>query len=345
MKRTKITTKRILTLAMVLLLAAALVLAGAGTAGAASTITQEAAKTIALQHAGVAANKVVWKEISLERDDGRLVYELEFCQNGMEYEYELLAADGTVLAWDCDTCDGCGGCGGYNNAAHKNKHGNHNTGHNNAHHAGNKAGNGTNGCIGLQSATRIACDYAGINCNRATTKKAALEYDDGQRVYDLALVCDGYQYEVEVHAYSGKVLEFSKEKLSNNSNAAPQTSANAAQPTQAAPATTQQPAATQKANIGEAKAKQLALQHAGLAQEQVTFTRTRLKTEDGVCLYDVEFLKDNVEYDYAVDAQTGDILEAEQDAEEETLTKSTAAEKPGFFARIWSFLRSLFMGK
>ena len=40
-----------------------------------------------------------------DREDGRKVYLVEFIANGREYEYEILAADGTVLEHDSDEAD------------------------------------------------------------------------------------------------------------------------------------------------------------------------------------------------------------------------------------------------
>lgn len=70
------------------------------------------------------------------------------------------------------------------------------------------------------------------------------------------------------------------------------------------------------AYIGEAKAKEIALKHAGLAANQVTFVQARLEREDGGWEYDVEFYtKDNKEYDYEINAYTGAILSFDYDAD------------------------------
>lgn len=60
------------------------------------------AKEIALERAGLAASDVTFTETHLDRDDGRLVYEIEFRQGRIEYSAEILAADGTVVSWDVD---------------------------------------------------------------------------------------------------------------------------------------------------------------------------------------------------------------------------------------------------
>ena len=73
---------------------------------------------------------------------------------------------------------------------------------------------------------------------------------------------------------------------------------------------------TETAAVGEGKAKEIALNHAGLTEDQVTFVRSRLDWEDGRQVYDVEFYTaDYKEYDYEIDAATGEVLSYDYDAE------------------------------
>ncbi len=65
--------------------------------------------------------------------------------------------------------------------------------------------------------------------------------------------------------------------------------------------------------IGEEKAKEMALSRAGISAEGVTFDKVDLGLDDGVWRYEVEFRKDNVEYDAEVKADDGAVLEFEKD--------------------------------
>jgi uncharacterized membrane protein YkoI len=67
--------------------------------------------------------------------------------------------------------------------------------------------------------------------------------------------------------------------------------------------------------IGTAKAKEIALADAGLKSTEVKFARAKLEFDDGIYEYDIEFYKGLTEYDYSVDALTGEILEKDADAE------------------------------
>ena len=77
-----------------------------GTADAADVIGLEEAEAIALKTAGKSAEEVVFKKAKLEKDDGRLVYEIEFYEeDGFEYEYEIDALTGEVLGFEKERWD------------------------------------------------------------------------------------------------------------------------------------------------------------------------------------------------------------------------------------------------
>lgn len=67
--------------------------------------------------------------------------------------------------------------------------------------------------------------------------------------------------------------------------------------------------------IGREAARQAALSHAGLNAEDVYFTHSHLEFDDGRWQYDVEFHRGSEEYDYDIDALTGEILSFDHDAE------------------------------
>ena len=64
------------------------------------------------------------------------------------------------------------------------------------------------------------------------------------------------------------------------------------------------------------RAKQIALNNAGVKESNAVFLRANLDWDDGRQVYDVEFYtKDYREYDYEIDAATGEILSYDYDAE------------------------------
>ena len=62
------------------------------------------------------------------------------------------------------------------------------------------------------------------------------------------------------------------------------------------------------------EAKAIALKDAGFSESQVTIVRAHQDYDDGRLEYEVEFYKDNVEYDYEI-SSTGTILSRDYDAE------------------------------
>ena len=65
--------------------------------GSSSYIGASAAKSKAFSHAGVKAANVRDLDCELDRDDGKVRYEVDFSCNGWEYEYEIDATTGAVL--------------------------------------------------------------------------------------------------------------------------------------------------------------------------------------------------------------------------------------------------------
>jgi len=67
-------------------------------------VSQEEAKTIALEHAGLATEQITFTKSELDQDNGQEHYDIEFrTKDGMEYDYEIDAYEGTILEWDNET--------------------------------------------------------------------------------------------------------------------------------------------------------------------------------------------------------------------------------------------------
>lgn len=65
--------------------------------------------------------------------------------------------------------------------------------------------------------------------------------------------------------------------------------------------------------IGAQKAKEIALSHAKLSGQKVTFTKANIDYDDGVAVYEVEFYHNGMEYDYEINATTGKVVDFEMD--------------------------------
>lgn len=86
-------------------------------------------------------------------------------------------------------------------------------------------------------------------------------------------------------------------------------------------------------DIGLEKAKEIALQDAGLKEKNVIFVTTKADYDDGRKEYEVEFYCNGTEYDYEIDAATGKIVSFDKDFEgkrpatTETTGKEITAEE------------------
>lgn len=76
-------------------------------------------------------------------------------------------------------------------------------------------------------------------------------------------------------------------------------------------------ATADKELISEDEAEAIALKDVGLTEEQVSGLRCKLDTDDGVQQYEVEFYADGNEYDYEVDAASGNILSKKKELEDD----------------------------
>ena len=93
----------------------------------------------------------------------------------------------------------------------------------------------------------------------------------------------------------------------NNTNNQQQTQQNDQQQTQ-------QNTQNNSGEITEAAAKQAALKDAGFTEDQVKFTKCKLDYEDGVKVYEVEFVNGQKEYEYDINATNGSIVKKDIDS-------------------------------
>ena len=87
--------------------------------------------------------------------------------------------------------------------------------------------------------------------------------------------------------------------------------------------------ASQSAYIGLEAAKEAALKHAGVSSSQVTFLEAEYDYDDGRMVYEVEFHVKGTEYDYEIDAQTGEVVKYKTE-QNGTNTGSSSANTSSF---------------
>lgn len=161
------------------------------------------------------------------------------------------------------------------------------------------------GAPAMPIGTDKAMDIAAAAFGKASTAKMAYsevdpELDESPAHYEVEIRNQtGEEFEYKVDAYTGAILESKRE-------AADGTEVPVVQPSK--------PAAS--GDIGYAKAKSVALNHAGVSENKAYDMDIELDDEDGRLIYEVEFKSGNMEYSYEINAATGAILKHEAELDD-----------------------------
>ena len=155
--------------------------------------------------------------------------------------------------------------------------------------------------IGKAAAAYAAEQYAGTAALDSVTAEVDSELDESPAHYEVELHTAWGEFEYLVDAYTGKVLSGQKDLLTTAST--PSTPNVTTKPSDQKP----DPSGTAQ-DIGYAKAKSIALNHAGVSENEAYDMDIELDDEDGILVYEVEFKSGNMEYDYEINAATGAIL-------------------------------------
>ena len=161
------------------------------------------------------------------------------------------------------------------------------------------------GAPAMPIGTDKAMDIAAAAFGKASTAKMAYsavdpELDESPAHYEVEIKSQtGEEFEYKIDAYTGAILESKRE-------AADGTEVPVVQPSK--------PAAS--GDIGYAKAKSVALNHAGVSENKAYDMDIELDDEDGTLVYEVEFKSGNMEYSYEINAATGAILKHEAELDD-----------------------------
>ena len=220
-------------------------------------ISIDEAKAIALKKVSLDASKVTFKKAELDADDRTPHYDIEFVSGGYEYEFEIDAKSGKILEFDRERVD-------------------------------KKPTVDTSKFISVEEAKAAALKRASLDASKVTFTKAELDIDDRTPHYDIEFVSGGYEYEVEVNAKNGRIIDFDRE-LDDSKPADP------------------------SKYVSADAAKKAALDHAGLTVAQVTELKAELDTDSLTAHYDVEFKCGGFEYEYKINAKSGKVISFEKE--------------------------------
>ena len=199
------------------------VFTGCGNSG---DIGRDAALEVALNDAGVSESDTTRLRVSEDRDDGRKVYEIRFDAAEQDSDYEIQASDGAIISSDIETIENNAGIqkdDTQNSASSQKGAGKTDTsGSGDAqgqtvteNQAGQNQSSANSGsaadvAISRDEAIQIALDRVpGAN---AQNVKIELDRDDGRYKYEGEIFYNYIEYDFEIDANTGTILEWSEER-------------------------------------------------------------------------------------------------------------------------------------
>lgn len=269
----------------------------AGVVAESTSIGEEAANRVAFADAGVLPEDAVVKKTEFEFKKGKFVYEVEFYADGVEYEYLVNADDGAIVKKETERSEV-------------------------------PVGNTQDITVTLDEAKAIALADAGAQAEQVTYRKEKLDVDDGRYEYEIDFIFGEKKYEYEINAFTGAITDKDIENIKSNSqvqptptpdnvvsNPEPDNTVSTPKPdnTVSTPAVDNTPSSSY---IGTDRAKEIALSHAGVNASEASFKKVETDRDDGRYVYELEFYVDRVEYEYEIDAVSGDILDWEKEIDD-----------------------------
>ena len=164
--------------------------------------------------------------------------------------------------------------------------------------------------ISLDEAIDIA--VADAKVLRESAKFIETKADKSETVphYDIEFVAGSKEYDYEIALSDGKILKREAEESAFSANKSAKTETN------------------KVGYIGVDAAKAAALKKASLSSSQVKFKEAKLDFDGGTAHYDIEFISGSCEYEFEIDAVTGDTVkyQKEYDNDKASSAPKTSAE-------------------
>ena len=236
-----------------------------------NVIGEARAKEIILAKApGAEITKLV-----LDEDDGILYYKGYARVDGKLYEFEVKADDGVIRKWELED-----------------DYSDNNSGNSSSGNSNNNNSTSTPKPTTAPS-TSISMDEARTLVLKkvpgATITKIELDYDDGRKIYEGEAYKDGYEYEFEINASTGKFIKWEQDWDDDHHDDDHHGSTSGL--------------------ISAEKAEQAVLNKLPGA----TIRSMELDEDDGYYCYEGEAYQNGVEYEFVIDAYSGKILEWDQE--------------------------------
>jgi len=142
-----------------------------------------------------------------------------------------------------------------------------------------------------------------MNADEKDLRFSSIDLETDEKVYDVDVYYNNMEYEFKVDAHDGEVVYTNYTPSNDTGNTNGQGNVNGD--------VQGQPVVDEGITIDEAKA--LVLQDNNLTENDVQFTKADRDYDNNNLVYDIEFVYNNVEYNYEVRAIDGQIISFEQD--------------------------------
>lgn len=129
--------------------------------------------------------------------------------------------------------------------------------------------------ITKQDAENIAIKESGIASSDIEYMRTRLDWENGERVYDVEFYAAGVEYDYEIALSDGKILSYDREaeRIWNRSS---------------------------QDGISRDEALLIAFENAGISEKDASRVRVEMDRDDGVTLYEIEFRSADYKYEYEI---------------------------------------------
>lgn len=165
--------------------------------------------------------------------------------------------------------------------------------------------NSNNSKITMEQAQEIALKHAKLTSDQVSFIKTDTELENGIEVYNIEFSYENKEYDYKINSSNGEIIEYDSDIEDYDITQQQATKENKS--------VTPNNQNSNNSKITVEKAKEISLKHANLKDNQVVFDKTEMDYDNGVQVYDIEFHYNNIEYNYEIDANTGNILSYSQD--------------------------------
>ena len=168
-------------------------------------------------------------------------------------------------------------------------------------------------------AVNFAAVDAGFSPEDLRSYEVRLRKADGHYVYRIVLTSDDTRYRYTIAANNGEILSSESALISEDEVNIPSSKFTTVVDNPEKGDTANNQSTSNKPTVSRHyisidKAKSITLSNAALNPSEVTFEKALLEKDDGKFIYDIEFFTSTKEYEYEIDAYTGDILSKDVDS-------------------------------